>query len=102
MRNLIIGGVACLARKQWSWPAHVPAVPALTTVYLYSSRWQLVPSMPTDCQWQEGMDRFQPPNLSAELVAKPYIAPSPQTLIAGEGSNYLLILAAYVDSLSPG
>lgn len=62
--------------------AYVPAVPALTTVYLYSTRWQLVLCMPTDCQWQEGMDRFQPPNLSAALIAKPYIASNPQALIA--------------------
>lgn len=62
--------------------ASAPAVPALTTVYLYGSRWQLVLCMPTDCQWQEEIARFQPLKLSAKLVAKPYIALSPQILIA--------------------
>lgn len=41
--------------------AYVPAVPDLTIVYLYTSRWQLALCMPTDCQGQEGMERFQLP-----------------------------------------
>lgn len=59
--NWLLAGLVILKGRG---PARVPAVPALTTIYLYSSRWQLVLCMPTDCQWREGMARFQLPNLS--------------------------------------
>lgn len=45
--NRLLAGLVIL---KGTVPACVPAVPALTTIYLYSSRWQLVLCMPTDCQ----------------------------------------------------
>lgn len=73
----------CSWRAVWkaTVQTHAPAVPARTAVYLYSSRWLLALHMPTDCQWQEGMDRFQPPNLSA-VCPNHTLPSSPQTVVA--------------------
>lgn len=74
----------CVSSRRAVWKAtiqaHVPAVPARTAVYLYSSRWPLALHMPTDCQWQEGMDRFHPANLSAARPNHTLLC-SPQTAV---------------------